>query len=86
MNKQGFINELIKTLKCDETFARQVLDLYEENFIIGKTNKEKTINLFITNLKVSDEDANKLYEACSSILSSNIKNKLLHPFKNLDKE
>lgn len=79
MNKTYFINELVKRLKYDESYARQVLDLYEENFIIG--NKEKTINLFINNLKVSDKDANNLYEVCSKIVTSSLKEKVLHPFK-----
>ena len=80
MNKKYFVNELIKELNCDETYARQVLDLYEENFIIG--NKEKTIKLFVDKLNVSNEEAKNLYETCSKIVSSSLKNKILHPFKN----
>lgn len=82
MNKTYFINEIMKELKCDESYARQVLDLYEENFIIG--NKEKTIALFINNLNVSTEEANNLYEVCSKMVASSLKDKVLHPFKNRD--
>ena len=82
MNKTYFINEIMKELKCDESYARQVLDLYEENFIIG--NKEKTIDLFIKNLNVSTEEANNLYEVCSKIVASSLKDKVFHPFKNRD--
>jgi len=52
MNKTGFIKVLAKELNCDLEYSRKINYLLEENFIIGKKNKKKTINLFITELNV----------------------------------
>ena len=84
MNKTGFINELVKELNCDENYARLVIDIYEENFIIGKKNKEKTINNFKEKLELTEEKANEIYNTCSKIVTTEIKNKIKHPFKSKD--
>lgn len=85
MNKEKFINVLAEKLNCDTEYSRRVSDLLEDNFLIGKKNKEKTINSFITELKVSKEEAEKIYETASSVIASAIKDKIKHPFKDLDK-
>lgn len=85
MNKEKFINVLAEKLNCDTEYSRRVSDLLEDNFLIGKKNKEKTINSFITELKVSEEDAERIYETASSVIASAIKTKIKHPFKDLDK-
>lgn len=84
MNKTGFINELVKELNCDENYARLVIDIYEENFIVGKKNKEKTINNFKEKLELTEEKANEIYNTCSKIVTTEIKNKIKHPFKSKD--
>lgn len=86
MNKKEFIDALAKELNCDTEYSRKINDLLEDNFLIGKKNKEKTINSFITELKVSEEEAEKIYETASSVIASAIKDKIKHPFKDLDKE
>ncbi|MBR1377037.1 MAG: hypothetical protein IJ565_04415 [Bacilli bacterium] len=45
MDKEKYINELAKKLNFDKKYAKKVADLLEDNFIIGKKNKEKTIKL-----------------------------------------
>lgn len=85
MNKAGFIKTLSKELNCDLEYSRRINDLLEENFIIGKKNKEKTINLFINELNITKEEAEKIYEAASSVITSGIKERIKHPFRNLDK-
>ena len=85
MNKERFINVLAEKLNCDTDYSRRVSDLLEDNFLIGKKNKEKTINSFVTELKVSKEEAEKIYETASSVIASAIKDKIKHPFKDLDK-
>lgn len=84
MNKTGFIKELENRLKCSENEAIIINDCIEENFLIGKKNKEKTINLLIDRLEISEEEANRIYEVSSSIISEALKNKLRHPFKSKD--
>ena len=81
MNKQKFIEEISKRLNCDEDYARKIDGCIEENFIIGKKNKEKTINLLIERLDVSEEEANNIYNVTMEIITSKIKDKIKHPFK-----
>ena len=86
MNKSGFIKQISKELNVDETKARQIADLLEENFLIGKKNKENTIQLFVDNLKVTEEEANEIYNKCIDVIKDNLVQKVKHPFKDLDKE
>ena len=86
MNKSGFVKQISKELNVDESRARQIADLLEENFLIGKKNKENTIQLFADNLKVTEEEANEIYDKCIDVIKNNLVQKVKHPFKNLDKE
>ena len=85
MNKEKFVEELSRKLNCELDYAKKVSDLLEDNFIIGKKNKIKTINNFMENLNVDEEEANRLYDVSHSIIAKEIKNKIRHPFRNLDK-
>lgn len=84
MNKEKYIKELCKELNCDNEYARKISDSLEENFIIGKNNKENIINHLIEELKIGLEEADNIYNVSSSIIVKEIKNKIIHPFKNLD--
>ena len=84
MNKQGFIKELIKQTNLSENECIIINDCLEENFIIGKKNKEKTINLLIERLNIDEEKANEIYNTASSIMANAIKDKIKHPFKSQD--
>lgn len=84
MNKKGFIKELINQTKLSENECIIIDECIEENFLIGKKNKEKTIKLLMDKLNVDEEKANELYEISSSIISKNIKDKIIHPFKSQD--
>lgn len=84
MNKTEFIKELQKKLNYNEEKCIIINDILENNFLIGKKNKETMINEFITKLDVSDEEANKIYETAMNILSKEIKNKIMHPFRSTD--
>jgi hypothetical protein len=86
MNKVEFIKELSCKLNCDIEYAYIISDLLENNFLLGKKNKKKLINHFISELDISLEEANNIYNVASSIIFREVKNKLKHPFKNLDKE
>lgn len=84
MNKSGFIEELTKRTGLTKDKSILLCDCYEENFIIGKNNKEKTITSIIDTLNVDEEKANELYNIASEIVVSEIKNKIEHPFKSKD--
>lgn len=84
MNKQGFIKELVKQTNLSENECIIINDCLEENFLIGKKNKEKTINLLIERLNIDEKKANEIYNISSSIMANAIKDKIKHPFKGND--
>ena len=84
MNKHGFIEELEKQTGLSKDKCIIINDCFEENFLIGKKNKEKTINLLKENLNIDEEKADELYNTVSSIIATQIKEKIKHPFKGND--
>lgn len=84
MNKSGFIEELVKKTDLTKDECIKLADALDDNFIIGKKNKEKTIASIIEKLGVDEAKADELYNISSSIIVSEIKNKIKHPFKSKD--
>jgi hypothetical protein len=84
MNKSDFIKALESKLNIEEDKAIQINSIVEDTFIIGKKNKEVMIDKFMSTLKVNEEDANKIYDTVMSVISTGIKDKILHPFKGND--
>lgn len=84
MNKKGFINTLQKELNYNEDKCIIINDILENTFLLGKDNKDIIINEFISKLSVSEDEANRIYEVVMNILSSEIKNKIRHPFNSTD--
>ena len=84
MNKTKFIEELSKKIECDLEYTRKVNDCLEENFIVGKKNKEKTISTLIQRLNLSEKEADDIYNKAMELITEEIKNKIKHPFKDLD--
>ena len=85
MNKQGFIQELIKETGYPKDKCIIISDSLEDNFLFGRSNKAKTTNALMNNLDCSEEEANRIYEITMTIIKDAIKNRLKHPFKNMDK-
>ena len=84
MNKSEFIKELSKQTGYDEEKCIVINSIVEDTFIIGKKNKEKMIEKFEEQISLDENEANKLYETVISIIGSELKNKLKHPFKSQD--
>ena len=84
MNKTEFIKVLSEKLNVDEEYARKINDILEDNFFIGKKNKAKLVNDFITRLNISESKANEMYESIISIIGAEIKEKIKHPFRSKD--
>lgn len=84
MNKSEFIKELSKQTGYDENKCNVINNIVEDTFIIGKKNKDKMIEKFEKQIELDENEADKLYETIMSIISSEIKNKLKHPFKSKD--
>ena len=84
MIKNEFIKELSKQTGYDEEKCTLINSIIEDTFIIGKKNKEKMIEKFENQLSLDENGANELYETVMSIIGSEIKSKLKHPFKSQD--
>lgn len=84
MNKEVFIKELEKLTGLDNNECIIINSILEDNFIIGKNNKEKIIENVMTQLSKTREESEKLYETAMSIIGTGIKDKLKHPFKSQD--
>lgn len=84
MNKTEFIKKLQEKLNYDEEKCVIINDILENNFLIGKKNKEIMINEFVTKLEVTEIEANNIYETAMEILSKEVKNKIMHPFRSRD--
>ena len=81
MNKQGFIEELVKQTGYDKEKCIIINDSLEDNFLFGKNNKIKTITALMNNLNIDEEEGNRIYDITRSIISKAIKNKIKHPFR-----
>ena len=86
MNKTDVINKLKEELNYDEERCLAIDNIYEENFIFGKTNKEKVIEKFIKRLNMDNSEAEHVYEVMSSIVTNVIKDRIKHPFGNIKKK
>ena len=84
MNKNEFIKELSKQTGYDEERCNLINSIIEDTFIIGRKNKEKMLDRFKSELNIDELEAEKIYETAMNILSTEIKNKIKHPFKNQD--
>lgn len=85
MNKHGFIEELVKQTGYDKEKCIIISDSLEDNFLFGKNNKMKTINTLMNNLNCNEEEANRIYNITSLIITRAIKDRINHPFRNMNK-
>ena len=80
MKKSKFIKRLKEETDYSEDRCVLVNDILENNFIIGRKNKQKIINdLILKNF--TEDEAENIYDISINIIMSEIKNKIKHPFK-----
>ena len=84
MKKKEFIKVLGEKLDLSEEKCILINDVLEDNFLIGKNNKEKIISGLMDKLDVDETEANHIYEVVSSIITGELKEKLKHPFRSQD--
>lgn len=84
MNKTGFIKELSKQTGYDEEKCILINSIIENHFIIGRKNKEKIIKELQIKAKLNEDDSENIYDISMKIITSEIKNKIKHPFKSQD--
>lgn len=84
MNKTYFLKQLQEKTNLSEKDTIVVSDILDDYFVFGKKNKEKIVNAIKEKLDLTDERSDEIYNIAMSIISSNIKDKLKHPFKSQD--
>lgn len=80
MNKESFIKELERVTGLTNEKCNIINNILESNFIIGKKSKEKIISDIISELGLTEEAAEKIYESSMAVLGSGLKEKIKHPF------
>ena len=80
VNKTKFINELEKETQLSTEECLIINDVLENNFIIGKKNKNKIITILIEKLNINYEESENIYNISMKIILNSIKRKLKHPF------
>ena len=80
MNKKELIEKLSSKIGYSVEDTKKINNIFEENFIIGKNNKEKIISKLIEIIGINENEANKIYESFAGILKDGIIDKLKHPF------
>lgn len=68
MNKKDIKNKLIEKTNYNEEQCDIINEIINKHFIIGKNNKEKIKEDFISNLKISEREADNLYNICAEII------------------
>ena len=71
MNKEKFISKLIENPNRSTDECNIIYDVLNENGIIGRKNKERIKSDFIEKLKVSEKEADKIYNTCMEIVVKN---------------
>lgn len=84
MNKKEFIKELSKLTNYDEEKCTIINSVLEDNFIIGKKNKDKIISELVSKLNIDTTKANEIYNNAINLLTTEIKKKIINPFKDQD--
>ena len=84
MNKTMFLKELQEKTNLSEKDTLVVSSILDDYFVFGKKNKEKIVNAIKEKLNIDNCQADEIYNIAMNIISSNIKDKLKHPFKSQD--
>ena len=81
-NKSWFLKELQNSLKYSKEECEKIERILENHFILTKHGIEKAREEIKRTLSITEEESKKIMNSCETILKSEIKNKLKHPFKN----
>ena len=83
-NKTYFLEQLKEETKLSEKNVLALSSILDDHFAFGKKNKDKIVSDIKGKLEVLNERAKEIYNITMSIISSNLKDKLKHPFKSQD--
>ena len=69
MNKSDFIKKLAKKTGLDEKKCAEINNVIENNFIVGRKNKDKIISELISKINIDEKEANKIYSSAMEIIA-----------------
>lgn len=72
-NKKFVIEKLIEMTHMSENECIIINEILENHFIIGRKNKEKMKNDFISKLNVNEKEADEIYNICMEIIMKSMK-------------
>ncbi|MBQ8131328.1 MAG: hypothetical protein IJ193_02430 [Bacilli bacterium] len=84
MNKKEVIEKLSKVTNLSIEQCTMINDVLEDNFIIGKKNKEKIISDIVEKVHLDEAKAEEVYESFAGIMKDGILDKIKHPFRSQD--
>ena len=85
MNKERFIEELSKQTNLTKADCSRINEILEAHFIIGRNNKFKILDEIREKLNVDPDLAETIYNKASEIFKKNLKQRIKHPFKKVNK-
>ncbi len=80
MNKSELIKELSSRIGYNIEDTNKINNIFDDNFIIGKKNKEKIISKLMEVISIDEKEANRIYESFAELLKDGVLNRLKHPF------
>lgn len=81
-NKSWFLKELQNNLKYSKEECEKIETILENHFILTKNGLEEARKEIEDVLLLTEEESREIINICDTILKSEIKNKIKHPFKN----
>lgn len=85
MNKRDMINMLKEKTNYNEEKCIIINDILEDNFIIGRKNKDKIISQLIEKINVTLDEAEEIYNAAMEIVTVSVKDSVKYYFKSKKK-
>ena len=80
MNKSELIKELSSRIGYNIEDTNKINNIFDDNFIIGKKNKEKIISKLMEVISIDEKEANRIYESFAELVKDGVLNRLKHPF------
>ena len=84
MNKNEFIEKLLKELNYSKEQCVLINNILESNFVISKKSRDSIIDELVNQLEISKEEANRIYDISVKVIKEEVKNQLKHPFRSKD--
>ena len=86
MNKKEYITKLSDVTGYQLEECEKINRILESQFFLSQKGKQLVIEQLIEQLKISEENANVLYNQSIEIIKNEIKNKWKYPFRSNKKD